>query len=64
MSVSDRKLLTVKQTTETCSFGRTKAYELIRDGRLDARKVGRRTLITVASLERFIASLPRAGQGG
>jgi hypothetical protein len=41
-------------------IGRTKLFELIRDGRVDARKLGRKTLITDASLRGFLASLPRA----
>jgi hypothetical protein len=39
--------------------GRTKLYSLIADGLLDARKLGRRTLITDESLRRFLADLPR-----
>ena len=39
--------------------GRTKLYGLIANGQLDARKLGRRTLITDESLRRFLASLPR-----
>jgi excisionase family DNA binding protein len=41
--------------------GRTKLYALIANGQLDARKLGRRTLITDESLRRFLASLPRIG---
>jgi excisionase family DNA binding protein len=41
--------------------GRTKIYGLIASGALDARKLGRRTLITDESLRRFLASLPRMG---
>jgi excisionase family DNA binding protein len=39
--------------------GTTKLYDLINDGTLEARKFGRLTLITAASLEAFVASLPR-----
>jgi excisionase family DNA binding protein len=41
-------------------FGNTKLYELIGEGRLEAVKLGGKTLITAASLDAFIASLPRA----
>ena len=39
-------------------LGRTKFFELIREGKLRARKVGRRTLILRSDLEAFLASLP------
>jgi excisionase family DNA binding protein len=38
--------------------GTTKLYSLINSGRLEARRLGRRTYITAESLEAFIASLP------
>ena len=43
--------------------GRTKLYQLIALGLLDARKLGRRTLVTDESLRRFLAGLPPL-QGG
>ncbi len=39
--------------------GRSKAYELIRDGVLDARQIGTRTVITRASIEVWAAALPK-----
>jgi excisionase family DNA binding protein len=36
------------------SIGRTRLYSLIKDGKLEARKVGKRTLIPAASLHRLI----------
>jgi hypothetical protein len=39
----------------------TKGHALINDGELDARKVGKLTVITMASIKRYIASLPRIG---
>ena len=38
--------------------GRTNIYELINLKLLDARKLGRRTLVTDESLRRFLAGLP------
>jgi hypothetical protein len=38
----------------------TKAYQLISDGKLDARKLGTRTMITGESLRAFVESLPPA----
>ena len=45
--------------------GRTKIYELIALKFLDARKLGRRTLVADESLRRFLAGLPpmRGGRG-
>ena len=40
---------------------RDSIYRLIKDGRLVARKVGRRTLILASDLEAFTKSLPRIG---
>jgi len=37
--------------------GNTRLYELINDGTLDARRLGKRTYITADSLEAFAASL-------
>lgn len=37
--------------------GTTKLYELINNGMLEARRLGRKTYITAESLERFVASL-------
>lgn len=36
------------------SIGRTRLYQLISEGRLEARKIGKRTLIPAASLRRLI----------
>jgi hypothetical protein len=41
-------------------FGRTTAYELVAEGKLDARKIGGRTIILAESLRAYLASLPRA----
>ncbi|MFM9936535.1 MAG: helix-turn-helix domain-containing protein [Novosphingobium sp.] len=36
------------------SIGRTRLYSLIKEGRLEARKIGKRTLIPATSLRRLI----------
>ena len=43
--------------------GRTKIYQLIALKVLDARKLGRRTLLTDESLRRFLAGLPSLDGG-
>ena len=40
-------------------IGRTKLYAEIAAGRIEARKYGKRTLITVASLQAWFNALPR-----
>jgi excisionase family DNA binding protein len=42
-------------------IGRDKLYKLIREGKLPARKLGRKTLILATDLEAFLESLPRMG---
>ena len=37
---------------------RDRVYGLIREGKLKARKVGRRTLVTSADLQEFLQTLP------
>lgn len=55
---------TVPDACRTFGFGPTKAYELIGKGILDARKLGRRTLITADSLHAYLNSLPKLESRG
>ena len=41
-------------------ISRSKIFEAIKEGRLDARKFGRRTVITEDALRAFLAALPSA----
>ena len=41
----------IKDATRVSGLGRTKIYELINCGKLEVVKVGRRTLITMKSLQ-------------
>ena len=45
---------TVNDACKVSSIGRTRLYELIKEGKLEARKIGRRTLILAVSLRRLI----------
>jgi len=45
----------IKEASRVSSLGRTRLYQLIGEGRLEARKVGKRTLIPAASLRALIA---------
>ena len=44
----------VRDACHVSSIGRTRLYALIKTGKLDTRKVGKRTLIPAASLQRLI----------
>lgn len=49
--------LTIEQAQEACCIGRTRLYELLKSGELPARKLGKRTLVLRADLDRFLTSL-------
>jgi len=49
---------TVKQAVMDTGISKTGLYDLLARGVLEGRKFGRTTLITTASLEAYIASLP------
>ena len=58
------RMLTVPEAVAYARRSRAALYEDIRDGRLEARKAGRRTLIPVAALDRMLDSLPSVGGRG
>ena len=49
----------ITQVMARTGLGRDAIYREIREGRLPARKFGRRTLIVAADLKNFLESLPR-----
>ena len=49
-----RALISIKAACQSLSIGRTHIYNLINSGRLDTVKLGRRTLIKVASVKALI----------
>ena len=55
------EIISVGETIHRFGIGRTKLYELIRDGEIVAMKLGRRTLICTATVRAFIECLPRLG---
>lgn len=44
----------VSEACKVSSIGRTTLYELINSGQLEARKIGKRTIITARSLRALI----------
>lgn len=44
----------ISEACKVSSIGRTSLYQLINEGRLEVRKVGKRTLITARSLRALI----------
>jgi excisionase family DNA binding protein len=59
--VPENKLaLSVKEAAHVASFGRSTLYEALASGELKAVKLGRRTLVLVNELRRFLEALPPA----
>ena len=54
---------TVPEAVSASGIGRTTLYELIRASRLEARKMGKRTLIPAEALRALLASLPATRPG-
>lgn len=52
----------VKVTCARYGFGKTRAYELLRDKKIRARKLGSKTLIEFASVDEYLATLPAYGE--
>jgi excisionase family DNA binding protein len=53
-----RLALSVAEASVEAGVGRDHIYGAIREGRLEARKLGHRTLITYDALHRFLHQLP------
>jgi hypothetical protein len=45
------------------AISRTRLFELIRTGEIDARKVGRRTVVMADSLHEYLQRQPKAARG-
>jgi excisionase family DNA binding protein len=50
----DRLAYSINETARALSLGRTSVYAMISDGRLEAFKLGRRTLVKAASVRRLV----------
>lgn len=54
-----RVLYSPRETEAILGISHATLYRLINNGRLDARKIDNKTVITAASIEAFLAALPR-----
>ena len=50
--------VTIPDAVQATGMSRTSIYEALKRGDLSARKAGRRTLISFADLQAYLASLP------
>ena len=50
--------ITIPEAVKASGMSRTSIYEALKRGDLTARKAGRRTLISFAALQAYLASLP------
>lgn len=63
MSDVKRNLIPMKSALKKGGFGRTKAYELINEGKIIAYKMGHQTMVDADSIDTYHASLPRIEPG-
>lgn len=50
--------VTIPEAVQMIGLGRSSIYKLFDEGKLTPRKSGKRTLILVEDLERYVKSLP------
>ena len=50
--------ISINETAKALGIGRSSVYTLLKTGRLDAIKIGRRTLLTTESIRRLTQSRP------
>ncbi len=56
--INGRIAVTIADATKIAGLGRSTLYKLIDGGKIIPRKAGRRTLILVDDLDRYLKSLP------
>jgi predicted DNA-binding transcriptional regulator AlpA len=57
-----RELYSPREAEHILSVSHATLYRLINAGRLDARKIDGKTVITEQSIRQFIAGLPKVGE--
>lgn len=55
-----KQALSVADALNAISIGRTKLYREMKEGRIAARKIGRKTVFLADEIDRYLASLPVA----
>jgi hypothetical protein len=60
--VPGRAFYSPKEVEAILGISHASLYRLIAAGRLDARKLDTKTLISAASIERLVAGLPKVGR--
>jgi excisionase family DNA binding protein len=58
------RLLPIREVAERLDLSKSKTVQLIRDGELDVRKLGRRVVVPDTAIATFITSLPSAKREG
>lgn len=53
---------TIEEACRRSGIGRTKLFELLNNGSIPRRKLGRKTLILAEDLQRFLKNLPTDGE--
>lgn len=53
--------ITVKDLCDLFGLGRTKAFELLRSNLIDSVLLGCRRLVSLESVEKYFATLPKKG---
>ena len=54
----EKMAYSIDETADQAGLCRDSIYQAIRDGKLEARKAGRRTLVTAEALRRYLDNLP------
>ena len=62
MNPNGKYALSIEEFSEQFSIGKTKIYSEIKRGRLKAKKLGRRTLITLDAAHEWINALPEINE--
>ena len=62
--ISDKKAHSVNELVKNTGLGKTNLYQLIKDGELKAKKLGKRTLVLDSDLNEFLNNLPDYKVGG
>ena len=58
MNDEERYAFSIDEAAMRAGVGRDKLYAAVKGGQLEARKAGRRTLVTADALRRYLDSLP------